>query len=310
MRRLVLLSVALVAAVTAAPVGAARNTVTPVTMRAPSVANATVAGFNLNLVRARKATVALARSAAGLPKDVAVYAVVAKQTRSDRVKGVLVAVNRAEAVAAAVRPAARTLTVNLRHGAVPKGYKLALSLKQSANVLNVHRNFLCSRYFRSSDLRNAGKLAGPALPGVTAQTVIQSACNSARSGKPYPTEAAFRLALNARSGSVVFTKSAQAPNQVDGTASFNYAVHAFGVLADKGHKFTACAFPSAGTCAISSKSHPKDYALFTLAGGPAPRLAQLRFSLAVSPGVAPALPFQFFGMRGALRIGPLFTTGP
>jgi hypothetical protein len=314
MRRLAPVVAVLVAAAMPAPASAAKRTITVVRMKAPSPANATVAGFRLNLLRARKArmSVALARSAARLPKNVTVYAVVARQKRSDRVSGVLVAVNRAQAVAAsaAALPAARVLTVNLRHPRVPKGYRLALSLKQTANVLSVHRGFRCSKYFRGSDLGSAVKLAGARLPNVTIGTVIQSACESARSGRPYPTEGEFRTALNARSGSLSFVRSTQVPSEVDGTASFNFSVRAFGVLADKGHQFTSCGF-TAGTCAISSKAHANDYALFTVSGAPAPRDAQLAFALAVAPQVTPALPFQFFGMTAAdSRFGPLLTSGP
>jgi hypothetical protein len=288
---------------------------TPVRIKAPSPANATVAGFKLSLVRARKASVslALARTSAALPKNVTVYSVLAKQTRSDRVSGAFVVVNRADAVAARApaHAAARTITVNIRHDPVPKGYKLTLKLKQSANVLDSHHVFLCSRYFHQSDLGNAQKLAGPRLPNITTGTVIQSACSSARSRNPYPSEGEFRYALNARAGAMVFTGSAQSANDVDGKVSFNYAVQAFGVLADSGHQFTNCAF-AGGMCAISSTpGHTNDYALFTISGSPAPRGTELPFALTIAPQVTPALPFQFFGMNaGGSRFGPLLTSGP
>jgi hypothetical protein len=313
MRRAALAGLAVVAAAAVAvpPSTLARTARTPLRIKSPSPANATVAGFKLKLVRVRRARVSLASAAASLPNDVTVYAVLAKQRRSDRVSGVVVAVNRAEAVAANARSAARVLTVNLRHAAVPKGYRLALTLRQSAGVLDTHHTFLCSRYFRESDLANAVKLAGPRLPNITTGTVIQSACSSARGMKPYPTEGEFRFALNARSGAIAFMRSAQVPNEVDGSATFNYPVQAFGVLADSGHQFTNCAFGS-GTCAISSTpGHTSDYALFTVSGAVTPRGAQLPFALALAQPVAPALPFQFFGMNAAgSRFGPLLTTGP
>ncbi len=324
MRRLALLALALVLPLAAAgPVSAAKSkhsrTRTPVRVKAPAPANATVAGFELDLVKVHnhkrkraKASAALAHIAAGLPKNVSVYAVVAKQKRSDRVKGVLVAVNRASAVAtsAARHKAVRRLTINLKHGAVPKGYRLKLKLAESDNVLGRHRTLRCGAYFRTSDLAGAQKLGGPGLPNITLGTIIQSACVSARKSRaPYATLGEFRYALNAPAGALPFVVDAQFPNEVDGNASFNYQVKAFGVLADKGHSFAACAF-TGGTCVIQTVAHTNDYAFFTL---PAPAAAgtQLPFALAISPGVSKALPFQFFGVdQSNHRNGPLLTSGP
>ena len=310
MRRaaLVVLSLSLVMA----PAAAAKQASTPVRITAPSAANATVAGFELDLVRVKKKAGRATAIAAALPKNVSVYAVVGKQKRSDRVKGVLVAVNRGSAVStAAVHKRARRLTVNLKHAAVPKGFKLTLKLKQAADVLGRHRAFKCASYFKPSDLAGAGKLAGPGLPGITLGTIIQSACSAAKSGaKPFAALGEFRGALNAPSGSLPFVKSATIPNDVDGTATFNYVARAFGVLADSRHQFTSCASP-AGSCAISSTpGHTNDYALVTLTA-PAAAGTQLPLSLVVSPSVTPALPFQFFGFdSGNHRLGPLLTSGP
>lgn len=285
------------------------NTRTPVRFTAPRPADATVVGFRLNLLRTRKASIAaaLGRAAASLPKSVTVYAVLGKQKRSDRVTGVLVAANRATALAAArVRGTARTLTVDLRHAAIPKGFRTSLRVSQVANVLGRHRAFSCSGYFGSKDLSGAVKLAGRALPGIDPATVISSACSSARSARPYASEGAFRSALNARSGSVAFVRSAQVANEVNGTASFNYSVAAFSIIADRHHRFAACSF-AAGTCVIRSG----DTAVFRVAAPPAPRASPLQFVLAVTPSVAPRLPFKFFGIKPAgARFGPLLTTGP
>jgi hypothetical protein len=297
----------------AAPAGAARagRTRTPVRIKAPSAANATVAGFRLNLVKVKKAgaSLALARIAAAPPKNVSIYAVVGKQKRSDRVKGVLVAVNRATAVTTSAA-SARRLTVNLKHAAIPKGYKLTLKLAESDNVLGRHRALRCANYFKQSDLAGAQKLGGPGLPNITLGTVIQSACSAARGGSPFATLGEFRAALNAPSGALVFAQSPQVPNEVDGTATFNYETRALGVLADPKHQFTSCAF-AAGTCAISSTpGHTNDYALFTLTA-PAAADTQLPIELALSPNPTPALPFQFFGFdAGNHRLGPLLTSGP
>jgi hypothetical protein len=309
MRRaaLVVLSLSLVMA----PAAAAKQASTPVRITAPSAANATVAGFELDLVRVKKKARRATATAAALPKNVSIYAVVGKQKRSDRVKGVLVAVNRASAVStAAVHRRARRLTVNLKHAAVPKGFKLRLKLEQAADVLGRHRAFKCARYFKPSDLAGAGKLAGPGVPGITLGTIIQSACSAARGDKPFATLGEFLGALNAPSGSLPFVKSATVPNDVDGTATFNYVARAFGVLADSKHQFTSCASP-AGTCAISSTpGHTNDYALVTLTA-PAAAGTQLPLSLVVSPSATPALPFQFFGFdSGNHRLGPLVTSGP
>jgi hypothetical protein len=308
-----ILALALVPLALAAPAGAAKasRTRTPVRMKAPSPANATVAGFRLNLVKVGKAgaSIALARVAAALPKNVSIYAVVGKQKRSDRVKGVLVAVNRATAVTTSAA-AARRLTVNLKHAALPRGYKLTLKVAESDNVLGRHRAFRCADYFKQSDLAGAQKLGGPGLPNITLGTVIQAACSAARGGSPFATLGEFRAALNAPSGALAFVQSTQVANQVDGTAAFNYEARALAVLADPKHQFTGCAF-SAGTCAISSTpGHMSDYALFTLAA-PAAAGTQLPIVLALSPNPTPALPFQFFGFdSGNHRLGPLLTSGP
>jgi hypothetical protein len=177
-------------------------------------------------------------------------------------------------------------------------------------VVGRHRRFACSRYFRGSDLANAVKLAGPSLPGITIATLVQSACNQARGSLPYPAEGEFLSALNARSGSLTFARDPQVPNQLDGTAAFNYAVSAFGVLADSGHQFSACSFPG-GSCAISTKTHPDDYVRFTLSAPPPPRGAALPLTITVGPSAALPLPFQLFGFNMAgSRFGPLLTSGP
>lgn len=309
MRRAAL--VVLLLSLVMAPAAAAKQTSTPVRIKAPAAANATVAGFELDLMRVKKKARRATATAAALPKNVSIYAVVGKQKRSNQVKGVLVAVNRGSAVTtAAVRKRARRLTVNLKHAAVPKGFKLTLKLKQAADVLGRNRAFKCATYFKPSDLAGAGKLAGPGLPGITLGTIIQSACSAARSEKPFATLGEFRGALNAPSGSLPFVKSATVPNEVDGTATFNYVARAVSVLADPKHQFTSCASP-AGACAISSTpGHTNDYALVTLTA-PAAAGTQLPLSLVVSPNVTPALPFQFFGFdTGNHRLGPLLTSGP
>jgi hypothetical protein len=318
MRRAALLALplaAVAAAAVPAPVLAkhASRTRTPLRLRAPAPANATVAGFELRLVRARKAgaSLALARAvaAARLPRGVTVYSVLARQTRSDRVSGALVVANRAPAVDIRARAVARRFVVNIRHEAIPNGYELSLRLVQSADVLGRHRAFLCSKYFRPADLAGAQKLAGPSLPGITVGTVIQSACSSARSGKAYAGEGELRSALNARSGTLALARSSQLPNGLDGSASFNYPVTAFRLLADPGHQLTSCGF-AAGSCAINAAAQP-NYAVFTVSAGPAPPGTQLAFTLAVSPSIARALPFQFFGIdQAGARVGPLLTSGP
>jgi hypothetical protein len=230
------------------------------------------------------------------------------------VRGVFLAVNRASAVTTTSVGAAarrRRLRVNLKHAAVPKGYRLKLKVKQAVDVLGSHRSFKCASYFKTSDLAGAQKVAGPGLPGITIGTIIQAPCAAARNGsKPFATLGEFRSALNAPSGTLPFVQSPMLPNEVDGTATFNYGVRAFGVLADPKHQFTNCAF-AAGTCAISSTTgHTNDYALFTLTA-PAAAGTQMPFSLALSPNPTPRLPFQFFGFdTGNHRLGPLLTSGP
>jgi hypothetical protein len=284
---------------------------TPVRVTKPASANATVAGFELDLVRVKKKARKSTATAAALPKNISVFAVVGKQKRSDRVRGVLVIVNRAGSVSTRPAPVSkRQLTVNLSHAAVPKGFRLTLKLKQVANVLSGHRSFSCSSYFKSSDLGSAVKLAGPRLPNIATGTVIQAACAAAKSSAPFSTLGELRSALNAPSGTLPLVKDAAVPSQVDGTATFNYATRAFSVLADSKHRFTACAFP-AGTCAISStKGHPSGYAVFTPSAPAAPG-TQLPFALGMTPDPAPALPFEFFGFELANhRFGPLLTSGP
>jgi hypothetical protein len=309
MRRVALVVLAL-SLVLAAP-AAARVARTPVRVTKPAAANATVAGFELDLVRAKRKAGKATATAAALPKSISVFAVVGKQKRSDRVRGVLVIVNRSGSVSTKPAPVSkRKLTVNLSHAAVPKGFKLTLKLKQVANVLSRHRPFSCGSYFKTSDLGGAVKLAGPRLPNITTGTLIQSACAAARSSSPFATLGEFRSALNAPSGTLPLVKDAAVPSQVNGTATFNYATRAFSVLADSKHKFSACAFP-AGTCAISStRGHPSGYAVFTPSAPAAPG-TQLPFSLATAPDPTPALPFQFFGFEtGNHRLGPLLTSGP
>jgi hypothetical protein len=285
----------------------AAKTSTPIRVKTPSPGNATVAGFKLNLVHVKKKA-KRALIAAGLPKNVTVYAVLAKQKRSDRVSGVLVAVNRSATVAGASAKRG-TFVVNLKTGKLPKNYKLTSRVKQRVDVLSSGRSFLCSGYFKSSDLGNAGKLAGPPLPNLTIGTVIQSACASARSRAPYATLGEFRYALNARAGVMTFTAAPTFPNEVNGAATFNFPVQVFGVLADRGHQFTNCGF-TGGTCAIQTTAHANDYALFTLPSAAAPGTS-LPFALALSPNPTPSLPFQFFGMDASgARTGPLLTRGP
>ena len=280
----------------------AKQASTPVRITAPASANATVAGFELDLVRVhKKARKAVA--ATSLPKNVSIYAVVAKQRRSDRVRGVLVAVKRASAVTTA--EIARRLTVNLRHAPLPKGYKITLKVKQAVNVLRRHRTLKCASYFKGSDLGGAIKLGGPRLPNITTGTVIQSACAAAKSAKPFATLGEFRSALNAPSGALAFTPTMTAANQVNGLVAFNYTARAFGVVADAKHTFTSCAF-AGGACTITAGN----YALFTLTA-PAAAGTQLPFSLALAPNPAKGLPFQFFGFDTANhREGPLLTSGP
>jgi hypothetical protein len=307
MRRAALLALSL-SLVTAGPT-AAKVARTPVRVTAPGSANATVAGFELDLVRnrSRKASVSAVAAAAAVPKGVSVYAVVGKQKRTDRVRGVLVVVKRAGAVSTRpARASKRKLTVNLSHTAAPKGFKLTLKRKQLANVLSRHRSFSCASYFKASDLAGAVKLAGPRLPNITTGTVVQAACAAAKTRKPFATLGEFRSALNAPSGALSFVASPTVANQIDGNATFNYATRAFSVQADSKHRFTGCAF-IAGTCAIGSTGGS---AVFTLSA-PAAAGTQLPFSLGLSAAPTPALPFHFFGFdTGNRRLGPLLTSGP
>jgi hypothetical protein len=294
-----------------APAAKPSRTNTQIKVKAPSPADATLAGFKLKLVKARKARAALARAAAGLPKNVTVYAVIGKQKRSDRVSGLIVVTNRPSKVSSAnaTATAARTVLVNIKHEAVPKHFKLAATVKQRRNVLDKGPRFTCGNYIRTSDLANAFRLGGPPLPSITIGAVFQSACASAKSSAPYVDLGEFRYVLNARSGVMTFQPSPQFPNEVGGTTSFNFPAQAFGVLADPGHQFTNCAFPG-GTCAVQTISHPNDYVLFTLSAVAAPNLGQ-QFALATNPSPAKNLQFQFFGMDPAgKRTGPFLTKGP
>jgi hypothetical protein len=287
----------------------ASRTNTPIRVKAPSPANATLAGFKLKLVKVKKARAALARAAAGLPKNMTAYGVIAKQKRSDRVSGLIVIAYRAPKVTSASAAAARTVTVNLKHEAVPKRFKLAATVKQRRNVLDKGPGFNCGKYIRTSDLANAFRLGGPPLPSITIGAVFQAACASAKSSAPYVDLGEFRYVLNARSGVMTFQPSAQFPNEVGGITSFNFPAQAFGVFADPGRQFTNCAFPG-GTCAVQTISHPNDYVLFTLPAAAAPGVG-LQFALAMNPSPAKNLQFQFFGMDPAgKRTGPLLTKGP
>jgi hypothetical protein len=300
MRRAVLLVLALVLGSTVPAV--AKTATTPVRMTAPAAANATVAGFELDLVRThRRARKAVA--ATSLPKNVSIFAVVGKQKRSDRVRGVLVAANRASRVTTA--SIASRLTVNLKHAAVPKGYRIRLKVTESPNVLGRHHPFRCSAYFKGADLGGAVRLGGPRLPNITMGTVVQSACAAAGSSKPFATLGEFRSALNAPSGTLAFVQSPTAVNEVNGLATFNYPTRTFGVMADAKHQLTNCFF-GGGTCTITGGN----YAVFRPTQ-PAAAGTQLPFALALSPNPSPALPFQFFGFdSGNHRLGPLLTSGP
>jgi hypothetical protein len=304
------LAVAAVAAMPAPALAAkASRTNTPIRVKAPSPANATLAGIKLGLVKVKKARAALAAVAATLPKNVTVYAVLAKQRRSDRVSGLIVVANRASTVTSASAAAARTVLVNIKHEAVPKRFRLAATVKQRRNVLDKGPSFNCGNYIRTSDLANAFRLAGPPLPSITIGTIFQAACASAKNSAPYVDLGEFRYVLNARAGVMTFTPSPQFPGEVNGITSFNFPTQSFGVLADPGHQFTGCAF-GGGTCAVQTTLHPNDYVLFTLSAPAAPNLG-LQFALATNPSPAKNLQFQFFGMdQAGKRTGPFLTKGP
>jgi hypothetical protein len=296
---------ALVAALLAAlPSSAlASRTSTAVRVAKPHAGNATVAGFELRLVKEKTAGAAAVK----LPRGISVFAVVAKQKHTDRVRGVLVVVRRADAVTAG--PAAATVLVKLRHAAIPSGFRTTLSVKQRPNVLDSGRKFRCSSWFRSSDLRGAESLGGPALPGVSPRDAVAAACASAASRDPFRAENSFRQALNAPTGFLTFTREPTVANQVNGSASFNYPARSFSVLADRSHTFTACSFPG-GTCRLLKKRHAHDYAVFKLAAVAA-RDTPLPFALALAKTPGTNLPFQFFGVAaGGHRNGPLLTNGP
>jgi hypothetical protein len=139
---------------------------------------------------------------------------------------------------------------------------------------------------------------------------VVDACAAAGSPAPFAGENVFRKALNARTGFVTFVRNAQAPNQVDGSATFDYPVGSFAVLADKSHSFTACSI-AGGTCQLLKKRHANDYAVFTPAASPVPADTALAFALALTAPPTAALPFEFFGVSpGGTRYGPLLTSGP
>ena len=315
MRRSTLLVIPLAAlvlgALPAASLAASSRTTTAVRVKRPSPGNATVAGFELRLLPTQPAAAPAAALAARvrLPKGITVEAVLAKQKRSDRVRGVLVVLDRADAVAAGAASGS-VVTVKLRHAAIPAGFRTTLTVKQRRNVLGPGHAFRCSSYFHASDLGAALSLGGPALPGLAIREAITDACAAARSRAPYAGENEFLGALNARSGFLTFVRDQQLPTQLDGSASFNYPVAGFAVLADKGHSFTGCASPVAA-CRLLSKGRPNDYAVFTLASSPAPSNTPFAFSLGLNAVPRPALPFEFFGRNQAgARFGPLLTSGP
>ena len=296
---------ALVAALVAAlpSTALAARTSTAVRVGKPAAGDATVAGFELKLVKEQSPTAAPA--AVKLPKGISVFAVVAKQRHTDRVRGVLVVVNRANAVKTA-GASASTVLVQLRHAAIPSGFKATLSVKQRRNVLASGRTFKCSSRFRPTDLRNASSLGGPALPGLSPRQAVAAACSAARSHDPFAGENAFRQALNAPTGFLTFTKEPTVPNQVNGSASFNYPVKSFSVQADRSHAFTACSIPG-GTCRLLRKKH---YAAFKLTM-PAARDTPLPFALALSKAPKTNLPFEFYGTpTHGRRSVALLTSGP
>jgi hypothetical protein len=300
-----LLLLALVAALVAAlpSTALAARTSTPVRVAEPAAGDATVAGFELKLVKQQPPPTA-APAAVKLPKGISVFAVVAKQKHTDRVRGVLVLVRRADAVKA--RASASTVVVNLRHAAIPNGFKTTLSVKQRRNVLAAGRAFKCSSWLKPADLRGAVSLGGPALPGVSAREAVAAACSAASSRDPFAGENTFRQALNAPTGFLTFTREPTVPNQIDGSASFTYPVKSFSVLADQKHAFTACNIQG-GTCRLLRKNH---YAVFKLAAPAAPD-TPLPFALALARTPGTNLPFQFSGVstRGKREPG-LLTTGP
>jgi hypothetical protein len=262
-----------------------------------------VAGFELKLVKQQQPPTA-APAAVKLPKGISVFAVVAKQKHTDRVRGVLVLVRRADAVKA--RASASTVVVNLRHAAIPQGFKTTLSVKQRRNVLAAGRAFKCSSWFKPADLRSAVSLGGPALPGVSPREAVAAACSAASSRDPFAGENTFRQALNAPTGFLTFTREPTVPNQIDGSASFTYPVKSFSVLADQKHAFTACNIQG-GTCRLLRKNH---YAVFKLAAPAGPN-TPLPFALALAKTPGTNLPFQFSGVstRGKREPG-LLTSGP
>jgi hypothetical protein len=316
MRRRLLLAAMLAVALGALPAAASaasKRTTTPVKVKRPSPGNATVAGFELRLLPnqpAKTAAATLRAAAVKLPKGFTVLAVLAKQKQSDRVRGVLVLLDRADAVAARAA-AGSTVTIDLRHAAIPAGFRTTLTVKQRRNVLSPGHAFRCSSYFRASDLGGALSLGGPAIPNLAIRDAIVDACASARSRTPYAGENEFRGALNARSGFVTFTLDPALPAQLDGSATFDYPVAGFTVLADKGNTFTSCA-SAVASCQLMSKRHPNDYAVFTLASSPAPSNAPpASFTLGLSTAPTKAVPFEFFGKNQAgARFGPLLTSGP
>ena len=308
----VLAPLAAAALLAPAAAGAASRTRTPIRIPAPSPGNASVAGFQLKLVSGSSASSALsARIAAGLPKDVGVVAVTARQTRSDRVKGVIVVLNRAEAVAASARPSRGTITVNIRHEATPSGFRVVSDSTGLADVLRSrHGKFRCGAFFSASDLRHTRSLGGEQPPELSSRAAVADACAAAANRSPFRDENHFRQALNARTGFMTFTRNPQLPTSVDGSVTFNYAIGAFGVLADAKHSFTGCRSAAAG-CTLGTVEHHNDYALFNLLAPPDPRDTPVAFGLTTSPAPAADLPFRFFGFNAAgRRFGPLLSQGP
>jgi hypothetical protein len=307
MRRAAIALAAVVLCALAPPALGASRTRTPVRIAEPSPGNATVAGFELRLLKRKGRASGAQAASTRLPKGVSVFAVLGKQRRSDRVRGVIVVLRRSGTVAA--HAAAAVVTVNLKHAAIPSGYTTKLRLDQRRNVLNRVHPFSCSSYFHASDLGGALSLGGPGLQGMTIRDSVADACLSARSSNPYAGEDELRSALGAFSGTVTFVRDQTQPQQLDGIATFNRALGGFTVLADKKHSFAACGSAQAA-CRIVQKRHASDYAIFTLPTAVHPGVG-VPFALTVAPGVTGPAPFQFFGIGGGgSRVGPLLTSGP
>jgi hypothetical protein len=301
--RLLLLALAAVLLAALPSTAVASRTSTPVRVLKPAAGNATVAGFELRLVK-KSAPASATAAAVKLPKGISVFAVLATQKRTDRVRGVLVAVNRAATVKASA--SASTVLVNLRHAAIPSGFGTTLSVKQRRNVLSAGRAFKCLSWFHASDLRKATLFGGPALPGLSARDAVTAACAAAKSRDPFPGESDFRQSLNAPTGFVTFSVDPAAPKRLNGSASFNYPVSAFSVLADRSHSFSACSI-AGGSCRLLRKQH---YAAIKLAQ-PVAANTPLPFALDLTKTPKPGLPFEFFGVpANGRRQGALLTSGP